>query len=84
MSREKLTGFLNEEVMMAEMYPVFSSHVSRVGYDADARELHIEWQKGRRSVYTGVPPEVGIDFHKRPSIGGALQEVKGTYEHRYA
>jgi hypothetical protein len=69
--------------MPLEMNPVYSSHVDAVGYDPVSQQLHVRWQTGKVSVYSGVPPEVGADLHKRASIGEALKSVKAQYRHSY-
>ncbi len=67
------------------MQSVYSSHVGSVGYDAETRELHVEWyDTGKTSVYSGVPPEVGAEAASAWSVGQYLtQNVKGRYSHRY-
>lgn len=67
-----------------ELNPVYSSHVEAIGYDPVSQELRVRWQSGRESIYHGVPPEIGSDFHKRASIGEALKSVKASYRHTYA
>lgn len=69
---------------MADLRPVYSSHVAAVGYDAVTQELRVQWQTGKVSVYHGVPPEVGADLHNQPSIGEALKPIKAQYRHSYA
>ena len=67
------------------MQSVFSSHVSRVGYDADTQELHVEWDSGKTSVYSGVPPDVADEARKSWSVGTFLTEnVKYQFPHRYS
>jgi len=70
--------------MPVEHKPVFSSHVSSVGYDAAAGELHVAYVNGKTVVYEGVPPGVARSVQTGPSVGSALHaEVKGRYKHRY-
>lgn len=73
---------------MPEMRPVFSSHISEIGYDADANELHVTYKNGKMVVYEGVPADkaaiVGALDTTPPSIGEALREhIRGKYKHRY-
>jgi hypothetical protein len=76
---------------MPEMRPVFSSHISEIGYDADANELHVTYRNGQRivtAIYEGVPADkaaaVGALGTTPPSIGEALHEhIRGKYKHRY-
>ena len=64
---------------------VYSSNVSRVGYDAEAKELYVTWIRGKRSVYVGVPEQLAIDLSNAPSVGQMLNsEIKPYYAHRYA
>ncbi len=66
------------------MREVYSSHVNRVGYDHQAQELHVEWDTGKRSVYSAVPPHVADSTMNAWSVGKALiEQVKPVYEHRY-
>lgn len=71
--------------MPVAMQPVFSSHVSSIGYDSDTGEMHVQWETGKVSVYSGVPASVADDATKAYSVGDFLKDnVKGRYEHRYA
>lgn len=64
--------------------PVYSTNVSAVAYDQEAKEMYVTWLKGKRSVYTGVPEDVAMDCANAPSVGNFLNtEVKGKYGHRY-
>jgi hypothetical protein len=67
------------------MQSVHSSHVERVGYDMEAKELHVGWKDGGRSVYSGVPADVAHDTMTSWSVGNALRtRIKPHYQHRYA
>lgn len=62
----------------------FSSHVGQAGYDPENRELHVEWQNGKRSVYSDVPPEAANNVLNSASIGEALHSnIRGVYDHGY-
>jgi len=66
------------------MRGVFSSHVRRIGHDAQTGELHVQWDSGKTSVYSGVPPDVADRVQNAWSVGKALrEEVKNAYPHRY-
>ena len=66
------------------MKGVYSSHVDRIGYDAEAQDLHVTWQGGRTSIYSGVPPEKADSVMNAWSVGQALhEEVKPHHSHRY-
>lgn len=66
------------------MQSVYSSHVSRVGYDAEAKTLLVEWDTGKTSAYEGVPPDVADEAMNSWSVGSFLNSsVKGRYRHSY-
>jgi hypothetical protein len=66
------------------MRNVFSSHVDQIGYDEDARELHVAFQTGRTAVYRGVPQEVARDVMEAPSIGEAMwNSIRGKFPFGY-
>ena len=66
------------------MQSVYSSHVSRIGYDADQHELLVEWDTGKVSAYSGVPPDVADEAMNSWSVGTFLNNsVKKQFQHRY-
>jgi len=66
------------------MREVYSTSVSRIGYDAQTKDLHVVWKGDKASVYTGVPPSVADEVMNSWSVGKAVREtVIGNYEHRY-
>ncbi|HEX3524979.1 MAG TPA: KTSC domain-containing protein [Stellaceae bacterium] len=66
------------------MQSVYSSHVSRIGYDSDEHELIVEWDTGKVSAYSDVPPDVADEAMNAWSVGTFLNNsVKKRYEHRY-
>lgn len=70
--------------MPPPMRSVFSSHVDRVGHDAQTGELFVQWDTGKTSVYTGVPADLAEDVMSSWSVGSALTtRIKGTFAHRY-
>ena len=67
-----------------EMRRVFSSHINRVGYDEESRELRVEFSNGSIVVYGGVSPETGGGVIAAPSIGEELyRAVKRQHDFRY-
>lgn len=71
--------------MPPQMKEVYSSHVAKVGYDRETRELHVVWDSGKHSVYSGVPEALANDVMVDWSVGTALSEkIKPYYKHRYA
>jgi hypothetical protein len=69
--------------MAADLRRVYSSHVERIGYDAETQELHVVWSRGNGTVFAGVPADVSQRVLSAPSIGEALHaEVRGQYQGR--
>lgn len=67
-----------------DMKQVFSSHIDSVGYDADTQELFVQWQNGKTSVYSGVPPDLASEAQNAASIGSLMHDqIKGKFPHRY-
>jgi len=65
-----------------EMTRVESSLISEVGYDEDARALHVQFKKGGPGIYVyeDVPSEVYHDLIYSESLGRFfLKEIKGVY-----
>jgi hypothetical protein len=70
--------------MPPQMREVFSSHVNKTGYDDQARELWVQWDTGKTSVYEGVPDDVAQSVMNSWSVGTAIRErIKPQYPHRY-
>lgn len=66
------------------MQSVYSSHVDRIGFDPTTQELHVQWQGGKTSVYSGVSAAVAQDVQSSWSVGKAVQEqIKDKFPHRY-
>lgn len=66
------------------MRDVYSSHVNRIGYNPETRELNVLWDTGKTSVYSGVTAELADSVQNSWSVGKALiDNVKGVYPHRY-
>jgi len=67
------------------MRSVYSSHIATIGYDEDARELHVKWDRGKTSIYSEVPPDIAHLVMNAKSVGEALNEhVKvPNLPHRY-
>lgn len=70
--------------MPLQMRDVYSSHVNRVGHDPDTNELTVEWQDGKTSIYSDVPPEKYDAVANSWSVGKALHSmIKPDHPHRY-
>lgn len=64
---------------------VYSSNVQSIGYNDETKEMLVTWTRGKRSVYSGVPPELAEQVANAPSVGSMLNaEIKPYYAHRYA
>lgn len=63
-----------------EMVPVSSSNLESVGYDADARELHVKFNNGGHYIYRDVPPEKHRALMSANSKGSHLHaHIKGKH-----
>jgi hypothetical protein len=70
--------------MPPPMRSVFSSHVDRIGHDVQTGDLYVQWDSGKTSVYSGVPPDLAEDVSTSWSVGSALTtRIKGAFPHRY-
>ena len=68
---------------MLEMRRVTSRTIDAVGYDAEARELHVHYSDADATyIYRGVEPEVYENLLKAESKGQYLNDaIKGHYRH---
>jgi hypothetical protein len=58
-----------------------SSNISRVGYDADAKQLTVHFKGGGRYSYAGVPDEVYKALLAADSKGGYFHtHIRGEFE----
>ena len=62
-----------------------SSNLQGCRYDADTKDLYIEFKNGSQYVYRGVPKEVYEDFISASSPGSFFHdEIKNIYSYRRA
>ncbi|TXH12413.1 MAG: KTSC domain-containing protein [Hyphomicrobiaceae bacterium] len=66
-----------------EMKRVYSSHIDKIGYNPASQEFHVEYQKGKTSIYRGVSPDDAKSVLEAASVGSALKSFRGKYEHGY-
>ena len=68
---------------MPEMHFVDSSNVESIGYDPDARELHVSFANtGRTYVYYDVDEWVFDEFMQADSKGSYLNNtIKGNHDY---
>jgi hypothetical protein len=57
------------------MWPVTSSWVAAIGYDVDARDVHVALIGGGAYAYESVPPDVWRLFVDAESKGSFVNEV---------
>lgn len=57
-----------------DMKPVESSNLKAVGYDPDARSLHVQFKSGGHYAYANVPPEAHQAFMNADSKGEHFQQ----------
>lgn len=64
---------------------VFSSNVSRIGYDDETQTLLVQWAKGgKTSAYEQVPPDVADEAARNWSVGQYINDsIKPRYRHKY-
>lgn len=67
---------------MPRMFPVDSSAVIRVGYDARAEEAYVEFHDSGTYAYLGVPPGVFAELIRSESKGAFVNEVIKRYPFR--
>ena len=66
------------------MYPVESSAVAMIGYDAEAEEAYVKYLDGDLYAYEGVPAEVFEELANAESKGTFVNAVIKRYPFRRA
>jgi hypothetical protein len=64
------------------MYPVASSAVAKIGYDAEAEEAYVEYLGGDLYAYEGVPADVFDELADAESKGTFVNTVIKEYPFR--
>jgi hypothetical protein len=63
-----------------ERFPVSSSSISMIGYDADTQALEVQYQNGGVYQYQGVSQEVFDQLMNAPSKGTFInRQIKNSY-----
>jgi hypothetical protein len=62
---------------------VSSSYCRAVGYDAPTKEMHVEWNNGRVSVYADVSEAEYNAVLNAASVGKAVIQIKKVKAHHY-
>lgn len=66
-----------------DMIPVDSTTLERVGYDADNRELYLQFLHGSTYVYSDVPPETHQALLAADSLGSYFnRQIKPNFAYR--
>lgn len=60
--------------MKVEMIPVQSSNAKAIGYDAENKELHVEYQRGSTYIYKNVKSADYEALKRADSIGKHLSQ----------
>ena len=72
-----------EEQQVPDMQYVDSSNIEAIGYDAELRELHVQFLSGATYVYSDVEDGVFEDLLQAPSKGSYLnRNIKGRYPYQ--
>lgn len=64
---------------MVEMFPVASSRITEMGYDADTATVYVRFTNGSSWRYMNVPPEVWEQFVASSSKGRFIKENLDAY-----
>ena len=76
-----LTEHIGGDTTMVEMFPVASSRISEMGYDADTATVYVRFTDGASWRYMNVPADVWEQFVASPSKGRFIKEVLESYSH---
>ena len=65
-----------------EMHSVTSSQIEAIGYEPEAKELHVRFKGGSHYKYFDVPASLWLDFQKAESKGSFFHAhvKKGGFE----
>jgi hypothetical protein len=70
---------------MPEMYPVSSSSIAAVGYDAESLTVYVQFHNGSTYAYKGVPAHEFENLRTASSIGAYLnRNYKNVYPYERA
>lgn len=68
-----------------EMFPVSSSNIASVGYDADSNTVYVAFLNGSTYAYKGVSPQEFENLKTAPSVGSYLnRNFKNVYPYERA
>lgn len=67
--------------MAVEMKPVKSGNIEKIGYDAEAKMLHVAFRNGNVYRYEDVDAEKHQKLMSADSVGGHLNaHIKGVHK----
>lgn len=70
---------------MTTLHPIKSTNIHSIGYDADARDLHVKFHGGDTWIYGGVPAERYEALREAKSPGAYFHKhVRGAHTGRRA
>jgi hypothetical protein len=64
---------------MVDMFPVASSRIIEMGYDADTATVYVRFPNGASWAYTNVPPDIWEEFVASSSKGRFIKETLDAY-----
>lgn len=68
---------------MISMIPVSSSNIRAIGYDSEARTLHVTFANASTYAYHEVPEHIYARLRQSESKMQVLNnDIKGKFEHR--
>ena len=69
-------------MLIPKLHPVESSAVARIGYDAEAEEVYVEYLGGGLYAYEGVPSGVLEELANADSKGAFVNAVVKEFPFR--
>lgn len=69
---------------MLEMFPVVSSRITEMGYDADYAIVYVRFTDGKGWSYRDVPEDIWDEFVSSPSKGRFINQVLNNYDYGQA
>lgn len=66
---------------MVEMFPVASSRIIEMGYDADTATVYVRFNSGASWCYMNVPQDIWEEFVGSSSKGRFIKVVLDGYQH---
>lgn len=68
---------------MTTLHPVTSSNIAAVGYDPEAKELHVKFKTGATHVYSNVSPEQHQALVGAESVGSHFHhQIRNKFQSR--